>query len=108
MARIFKQIDYYNLLCVIYKSANYNKEKSVTLYTYVCFQLLQEGFNKMYVEKLASDLNLISTNETENTFKISEKQYKTTTEQLNKLFNYHDLINFKSVIWDMVHRGYYE
>ena len=112
MARVFKQIDYWNLVSFLYKTACYNQQKAITLYKYTAYQLLKEGFNEIYLDKLAYDLNLISDNETENeeeiSIFISEREYKNTMKNLNNQLSYYELVNFKSSLWDIIHKGYYD
>ena len=111
MARVFKQVDYYTLLCFLYKTADYNQQKAITVYKYTSYQLLENGFNKIYLDKLAYDLNLINNTEEkeeEISVFISEREYKNTIKNLNNQLSYYELVNFKSSLWDIIHKGYYD
>lgn len=106
MVRVFKQLDYYNLVCYLYKRSDYNRKKAELLYKYTIFQLLKNGFNEIYTDKLAYDLNIIPDDGTKLTF--TEREYKTTLNQLNELFNHIELIKLKSKVWDIIHKGYHD
>ena len=108
MVRVFKQLDYYMLVCYLYKITNYDRKKAKILYKYTMFQLFKNGFNEIYRDKLAYDLNLVHDNETEVTLNFTEQEYKRTLNELNELLNHYELINLKSKIWDIIHKGYHD
>lgn len=104
MAKALKKSDYSDLLILIFKYSKYNKAKSELLFSYVAKQLFKLGYNNMYLNKLAIDLDLVDCN----------KDFEIIQDNINKnvildeSFNMYDVINIKSLVWDILHKGYYE
>ena len=108
MAKILKKIDYDSLVILIYLMANYNKKKAILLYRYTAHYIIESQFNVMYIEKLAYDLNLIDIdNKDIIRFDDIKDNFITNITNMDKEFTHLEIINFKSILWDILHKGYY-
>ena len=74
------------------------------LYTYIIMHVLEAKiFDDIYVEKLTIDTNL-----TDHAIKNIIIKDKDIERKLSKYFSYYDVINIKSLVFDIMHKGYYE
>ena len=99
MARVLKRADYQELLIIIYRYSNYEKEKAIILYHYVIHKLSKNRFDDIYVEKLTIDTNL--TDHSIKNFIIKDKDIE---RKLREYFSYYDVINIKSLVFDIMHK----
>lgn len=99
--RVLKKTDYLQLLILIFKYSDYNKEKAGHLCNYVIKQLSVNGFNEIYKDKLLLDLNLMQDNKTSC---INNLDKNILTDN----FDWFEIVAIKSLVWDILHTGYYE
>ena len=107
MARILKKIDYLELVLLIYKTSDLDKYKLLILFKYTGLKLIETGFNPLYIDKLVLDLNLLEETKEEGKSYVMVNENKLIKE-LETNFSYYELINFKSIIHDILRSGYYE
>lgn len=103
MAKVLKEVEYFKLITLIYKTAVYNKNKAIILAKYTICQLEKYHFNKIYIDKLILDLNIQDEH-----IKIRNYAHTRTLTEIENNFNPFEIINFKSLIWDILRNGYYE
>ena len=103
MARVLKKIEYLELVALIYKTAAYNKDKAIILTKYAIYQLEENHFNRIYIDKLIVDLKIH-----DEQIEIRNYAHNQTLTELDNNFNQIEIINFKSLVWDILHNGYYE
>lgn len=109
MARILKKVDYLELVLLIYKTSQLNKKKLLTLFKYTGLKIINLGFNVIYLDKLVLDLNLLEeTKEIGNAYLMCMSTEKDIDKELETSFSYYELINFKSIVHDILRSGYYE
>lgn len=107
MAKILKITDYYALLTVIYKYADYDKNNATLILKYVSYQLLKHTYKSIYIDKLILDLNLVD-NDALMQINLTEKEYKKTIKDMENTFNILQIMTIKSLLFDIIHKGYYE
>lgn len=101
--RVLKNIDYMILVLLIYKYSNYDVNNAILLYTYIAIELSNNRFNEIYMDKLKKDLNIIDKVKDAIPFR-SSKIFK----EINKTYPHHAVVEIKSTVFDIMHKGYYE
>lgn len=101
-SRVMKKVDYLELVLLVWKHAGYNPAKADVLYEYVSGELLKSGYNTIYIEKMRLDLLLVTDN-TGSAGRVIPQQAK-----LSKYFNFYEEVEIKSLVFDILHKGYYE
>ena len=107
--KVLKNVDYYKLVTLISKNANYSKHKATILYDYTSYMLLKNNFDVLYIDKLALDLNLIDQDDGNvNSHEYFKLSYKENMKSMNELFTKYEIITIKTIIWDIMHKCYHE
>lgn len=94
--------DYLQLLRVIYKFSSFNPKKAKILVYYVMCQILYNKFDSIYLSKLEYDTGIGFTDES----LANPNKYREYLMQMEKSFKHLEIIEIKSLIFDVMTKAY--
>lgn len=100
--RILKRIDYLELLTLIFKFSKYDKNRATILVKYISFQLLKQGFNQIYIDKLQLDTDM-----TLEPLPYNNRCIEAIQNEIDLEFEHIEIVEIKSFVFDTLQKGYY-
>lgn len=98
MGRVFKEVDYLNLVVMIYKLSKLNEKNIILLYNYTCNYLNDNHITKEYLIKLQCDLNMN---------KPPTIQYRSLERKLDSILTAEEKTRFKVELFNTLQKSYY-